>query len=64
MKVGDLVRSALDIERVGVVLEVIPRPQYRKFIYKVLWSARSPTLPSAVGQAWGHNLRLINEAKR
>ena len=60
--VGDLVGNLLD-DRIGIVVRVEPRSEYRKFIYKVLWSTSSSHLPGSgfVGAAWGHNLELISE---
>ena len=59
MKVGDLVRENWGQQRIGVIVEKIPKPNGYRRLFKVLWNKHSPSLPTLVGPAWEPDLEVI-----
>lgn len=65
MKVGDLVRqSGHGLERTGIIVSEVPRALcFHARLFKVLWSAPSPTLPTLIGPAWESKMEVISESR-
>ncbi len=65
MKVGDLVKESWGLERVGIVVEEVPRPPCRSHrrLFKVLWDRHSPTFPTLIGPLWESQAEIISESR-
>jgi hypothetical protein len=64
VKVGDLVKESWGMERTGIVVAEVPRPlSSRRRLFKVLWDARSPTIPTLMGPLWESQAEVISESR-
>ena len=65
MKVGDLVKQGgHGLERTGIIASEVPRALgFHGRLFKVLWSAPSPTLPTLMGPVWESKMEVISESR-